>query len=78
MILSIELSPALQAIYRQLPGTIRLEIKEEAITFAEALKLAGIQPLLVIKGVIGESFVELDQKVKEDCEIKLLSPLSGG
>ena len=78
MKLRIELSTSLKSIYSQLPGVISLELQDEAITLAEALKLAGIQPLLVIKGVVDGGFIALDQVIEHDCSIKLLSPISGG
>jgi hypothetical protein len=78
MRLVLELSPALAAIYTQLPPRLALDLDDEPIPLAQALKMAGIQPLLVLKGMVQGNPLELGGMITEDCEIKLISPLSGG
>ena len=73
-----ELTPALVSIYPKLGPRVRVELEDKPLALAEALERAGIQPMLVLKGIMDGKAVELDGLIEEDCEIRLISPLSGG
>jgi hypothetical protein len=78
VIIGFELSPALAAIYPRLAPRVSLELDQGPVSLAEALQRAGIQPMLVLKGLTADKVLELESLIDGACEIKLLSPLSGG
>ena len=78
MTVIFELTPALVSIYPRLGPRVRVELGDKPLALARALERVGIQPMLVLKGIMDGKTVELDGLIEGDCEIKLISPLSGG